>query len=321
MTDADVDGSHIRTLLLTFFYRQYPELIRREADGKTLHHLFIAQPPLFKVKKGKREIYLKNEQGLEDFLLESATEEVRLKTPTGLVEDAALRVLGKKALRYTQVLAAIEKKADSRIIDAMVNASKLSKADLKDEKATARALERMQAYFNAHAPELAEAEFELKKDAEHGGFKIVCPARYGGARKLTVVDFAFLDSPEYEELGRLAAELAAFGPAPYTLERRGAGKGEGPEPRTLERLDQLGGQLDAIGRKGLSISRYKGLGEMNAEQLWETTMDPATRTLLEVHADDLNAAEEIFSKLMGEEVEPRRAFIEQNALNVRNLDI
>jgi DNA gyrase subunit B len=321
MTDADVDGSHIRTLLLTFFYRQYPELIKRELDGKAAHHLYIAQPPLFKVKKGKRELYLKNEQGLEDYLLESATEEVRLVTSNGVVEGVQLRSLGKKALRYTQVLNAIEKKADSRIIDAMVNASKLSKADLQDEQAITRALARLQSYFERLAPELTGVEFELKKDAEHGGFKIVAPPRYGGARKLTVVDFAFLDSPEYEELGRLGAELSQHGPAPYSLERKEPEKGQAVELVALDRLDKLGGQLDAIGRKGLQISRYKGLGEMNAEQLWETTMDPGTRTLLEVHADDLNAAEEIFSKLMGDEVEPRRAFIEQNALKVRNLDV
>jgi DNA gyrase subunit B len=326
MTDADVDGSHIRTLLLTFFYRQYPELIKREIDGQdgnkqTLHHLYIAQPPLFKVKKGKREMYLKNEQSLEDHLLDSAAEEVRLLTQKGVVEGSQLRALGRKSLRYSQVLKAIEKKADSRIIDAMVNASKLSKADLQDQHATAKALERLQGYFEKYAPELSGVEFELKKDAEHGGFKIVAPPRYGGARKLTTVDFAFLDSPEYEELGRLGGDFAGYGPPPYTLERKEPEKGQPAEVAQLDRLDKLGTMLDGIGRKGLTISRYKGLGEMNAEQLWETTMDPSKRTLLEVHAEDLNAAEEIFSKLMGDEVEPRREFIEQNALKVRNLDI
>jgi DNA gyrase subunit B len=324
MTDADVDGSHIRTLLLTFFYRQYPEIIKREVsngDGETQsthHHLFIAQPPLFKWKKGKREGYLKNEQALEDFLLDTAVDEVRLVTRSGTVEGPALKTLGTKALRYSQVLTQIEKKADSRIIDAMVTASKLKKDDLKDQQATGRALARMQAHFNQFVPELAGVEFELQKDAEHGGFKIVCPARYGGARKNTVVDFAFLDSPEYEELGRLGEELATFGAPPYKLEPK---EKDGPAAVELDKLDKLGSSLDQMGRKGLQISRYKGLGEMNAEQLWETTMDPARRTLLEVHAEDGNAAESIFSTLMGEEVEPRREFIEQNALNVRNLDV
>ena len=317
MTDADVDGSHIRTLLLTFFYRQYPELIRRELDGKVAHHLFIAQPPLFKVKKAKRELYLKNEQALEDYLLRSATEEVKLVAPRRSVEGQELLALGKRSLRYAHVLAQIEKKADSRIIDALVGASKLTKEDLQDQAATSLALGRMQQYFNRFSPELAAVEFELKRDQEFGGFKIVCPARYGGARKHTVVDFAFLDSPEYEELRRLAADFSNFGTPPYRLEPMA----EGGAAIDLPRIDKLGETLDGIGRKGLQISRYKGLGEMNAEQLWETTMDPTVRTLLEVHADDLNAAEQIFSKLMGEEVEPRRAFIEQNALNVRNLDI
>jgi DNA gyrase subunit B len=325
MTDADVDGSHIRTLLLTFFYRQYPEIIKRSVNGegegaiaRTLHHLFIAQPPLFKWKKGKREGYLKNEAALEDFVLATATDEVRLVTKSGNVEGEALKALGKKALRYTQVLTQIEKKADSRIIDAMVTASKLKKDDLKDQSATAQALSRMQAHFNQFVPELASVEFELQKDAEHGGWKITCPARYGGARKNTVVDFAFLDSPEYEELGRLGEEMAKFGAPTYRLEAR---EGDGPQPVELDKLDKLGQLLDQMGRKGLQISRYKGLGEMNAEQLWETTMDPTKRTLLEVHAEDINAAETMFSTLMGEEVEPRRQFIEKNALNVRNLDV
>jgi DNA gyrase subunit B len=316
MTDADVDGSHIRTLLLTFFYRQYPEIIKREIEGRIAHHLFIAQPPLFKVKRGKREGYLKNEQALEDYLFEEATGDKKLVTPVRTVAGAELRALGKKALRYTQVLAQIEKKADSRIIDATVG---LTKNDLKDRNAAQKSLLRMQAHFARLDVDITVDGAELIKDAEHGGFKIMFPARYGGARKQTVIDFAFMDSPEYEELGRIGAELQSFGAAPYTLEATDP-KDEA-EPIVLDRLDRLGAELDAIGRKGLQIQRYKGLGEMNAEQLWETTMDPSKRTLLEVHAEDINAAEGIFSTLMGEEVEPRRAFIEQNALNVRNLDV
>ncbi len=323
MTDADVDGSHIRTLLLTFFFRQYPQIIKREIDNpdgtkSILHHLYIAQPPLFKVKRGKKELYLKNEQALEDFLFDSAIEDVKLTTKKGEIEGAALKTLGQRALRYTQVLAQTEKKGDSRIIDAMVRASALKKGDLTDEKAIAVALARLTDYFKQHAPELSGVELEIKKDADHGGYKVVCPTRFGGARKLTTIDFRLLDSPEWEELTRIGAELSSYGGAPFHLVSLADKDGA---PAELNRLDQLGEKLDAIGRKGLQISRYKGLGEMNAEQLWETTMDPKSRTLLEVHADDLNAANEIFSKLMGEEVEPRREFIEQNALNVRNLDV
>ncbi len=322
MTDADVDGSHIRTLLLTFFFRQYPELIKREvenADGtkKILHHIYIAQPPLFKVKRGKKELYLKNEQALEDFLLDAAVEDVKLVTGKSEVTGAALVALGRRALRYTKVLAQTEKKGDSRIIDAFVRASGLTKADLADEQQITKALARLTAYWKNSNSELAATELEIKKDTGHGNFKIVCPTRFGGARKTTTIDFRLLDSPEYEELTKIGAELGVH-PGPYAL----APVDNGKEATTqLARLDHLGDALETIGRKGLQISRYKGLGEMNAEQLWETTMDPKARTLLEVHADDLNAAEEIFSKLMGEEVEPRREFIEQNALNVRNLDV
>ncbi len=329
MTDADVDGSHIRTLLLTFFYRQYPELIRREIDqpdGSKLeaHHLFIAQPPLFKVKRGKKELYLKNEQGLEDFLLDSAVEDVVLASDRGEVSGPALKLLGKHALRYTQVLAQAEKKGDSRIIDAVVRIAELEKADLTSQAVLEKAIEPLRAHFAQPGSELAAIELNVVKDGEHGGWKVVSPARYGGAKKATTVDFRLLDSPEYEELVRLGAELAQHGRGPFRLVPHGdRSEKDKSKDAAIEllRLDKLGQALDQIGRKGLQISRYKGLGEMNAEQLWETTMDPKTRTLLEVHADDLNAAEEIFSKLMGEEVEPRREFIEQNALNVRNLDV
>ena len=307
MTDADVDGSHIRTLLLTFFYRQYPEIIANR-------FLFIAQPPLFKVKKGKREMYLKNEQALEEYLIGSATEELRLETPSGLVEGAALRKLAERSVRYSKVLAQIDKKADSRIVDALVKAGGLTRSDLGDGEATGRAVPGMQAYFVRFAPDLTDVRFDVLPDAEHGGFKIVCPTRLGGARKQTVVDFTLLDSPEYEELARLSTELSALGDPPYRLTGPG-------DPLTLDRIDQLTAHIDTIGRKGLAIQRYKGLGEMNAEQLWETTMDPSKRTLLEVRADDLAEAEKVFSMLMGEAVEPRREFIEKNALNVRNLDI
>ena len=311
MTDADVDGSHIRTLLLTFFYRQYPEIIANK-------YLFIAQPPLFKVKKGKRELYLKNEQALEDFLISSATEELRLVTPSRTVEGVELRTLAERTVRYSKVLAQVDKKCDARIVDALVKASGLGKGDLLADGEPLRAgLARMLEWFARFMPQLSDVKLEVAPDVEHGGVKIVCPTRLGGARKTTVIDFALLDSPEVEELSRLARELGALGEPPYRLEGGGLG-----EPITLDRIDQLTTQVDAIARKGgLTISRYKGLGEMNAEQLWETTMDPQRRSLLEVRADDLAEAERVFSMLMGEAVEPRREFIEQNALNVRNLDV
>jgi DNA gyrase subunit B len=220
-------------------------------------------------------------------------------------------------MHYGKVLAAIEKKADSRIVDALVRGSHLAKEDLQSAEKAAAALTRMQGWLDRFVPALADVKFELRPDAEHGGFKVVCPTRLGGARKTTVIDFTLVHSPEYEELARLAASFAALGDPPYQL----APKDSPDDQTTLERIDELVERVDQSGRKGLQIQRYKGLGEMNAEQLWETTMDPTKRTLLEVRADDLNEAERTFSMLMGEAVEPRREFIEQNALNVRNLDV
>jgi DNA gyrase subunit B len=309
MTDADVDGSHIRTLLLTFFYRQYPELLEKG-------YVYIAQPPLYKVKKGKRELYLKNEHAMEEFLIDTATEELRL-TPPGdgqSLEGDALKALVRKALRYKQVMRQIEKKADVRIVDAIVNASGLQKGALKDPAATAKALARMQDYLDRHYPDLSDAKFKLEPDPERGGYRIVLPQRAGGVRRTTIIDFGFLDSPEYVEVATLTAEFRHLGSPPYVLQKDG-------EKLEVERLDQLVDRTLEIGRRGLQIQRYKGLGEMNPEQLWETTMDPERRTLLQVRADDQGEAEKIFSVLMGDLVEPRRDFIEQNALNVRNLDV
>jgi DNA gyrase subunit B len=308
MTDADVDGSHIRTLLLTFFYRQYYELIERG-------YIYIAQPPLYKVKKGKKELYLKNEAALEDFLIDSALEELKLVPQSGTpITGEDLKRLVKLAGEARKALAAIDKKADSRIVYAIVKAG-LKKEDLKDATAIAKALKGpVQKYLDTTLPELSATEFKLVQDAEHGGFKIVAPPRPGGVRKETRVDFAFMDSPEYSRLAEINTQFAPLGPTPWALD-------DGKDRVEISRIDALVEQVDKIGRKGLAIQRYKGLGEMNPQQLWETTMDPDKRTLLQVRVDDTVEADKIFTVLMGDLVEPRREFIEQNALNVRNLDI
>ena len=317
MTDADVDGSHIRTLLLTFFYRQYRELV----DGSLgKHFIFIAQPPLFKVKKGNKEEYLKNEQALEEFLLRSTSEELVLESidadgkPALPVTGADLRELARQVTRYARALNAIDKKGDARVIDAVIKVGGADAALLRDEAQLRALQERVEAHLRSVKSDITELNAQVIPDEEHGGFQLLCPARFGGARKQTNIDFALFDSPEYSELSRLGARLAKYGPGPFTLV-------EGSNRHELNDLAELAALLDTIGRKGLQIQRYKGLGEMTAEQLWETTMDPARRTLLEVHADDVQQAESIFSMLMGEAVEPRREFIEQHALNVRNLDV
>jgi len=308
MTDADVDGSHIRTLLLTFFYRQYPEIIERG-------YLYIAQPPLFKIKRGKHEQYLKNEQSLEDFLIEAALDEIEVTGAGGKsFTGDKLKQLARLAYRYRKVMVGrIERMADARIVDALVMGAGVTVQTLADEAALKAAVVKAREYLTRVRPELAEGLFEVKADTAHGGFQLSCAARMGGARKQTVIDFGMANSPEWHELLAVRSELAPFA-GPWKLV-------QGQDTRELHRVDELVTRIDEIGRKGLTIARYKGLGEMNAEQLWETTMDPSKRVLLQVRVDAVEEASRIFSTLMGDLVEPRREFIEKNALNVRNLDV
>jgi DNA gyrase subunit B len=309
MTDADVDGSHIRTLLLTFFYRHFPEIVERG-------YLFIAQPPLYRVKRGKREFYLKNEQALEEFLLESATENLVLQPSGGgkVLRGDVLRQLARQAGRYRRLLRVLDRRMDARLVDAIIKAAHLSKTDLRDPKLIAKALGRLEEYFDAFAPELKDVVLKLAPDGEHGGYKIEAPVRPAGIRRATVIDFPFLDSPEFGDLTALHLELSVLGPPPYRLQAGG-------DAVEFGRMEDLGERINELGKKGLQIQRYKGLGEMNPEQLWETTMDPARRTLLQVRVEDAFEADRLFSTLMGDLVEPRRDFIARNALNVRNLDV
>jgi DNA gyrase subunit B len=309
MTDADVDGSHIRTLLLTFFYRHFPEIVERG-------YLYIAQPPLYRVKKGKKELYLKNEQALEEYLLESATESVLVRSSAGTppVSGDKVRHLARQAGRYKRVLRALDRKYDARLVDAFVKGARLQKSDLRDQAALMKVLARLPQYFASHAPELSEVVPKITADTEHGGFKIEVSARPGGVRKNTKIDFQLLDSPEYTDLTALYEELSTLGPPPYALE-------VGGDTVEFSKVEELADKVHDLGKKGLAIQRYKGLGEMNPEQLWETTMDPAKRTLLQVRVEDAFEADRLFSTLMGDLVEPRRDFIAQNALNVRNLDV
>jgi DNA gyrase subunit B len=312
MTDADVDGSHIRTLLLTFFYRHFREVVE-------LGYLYIAQPPLYRVKKGKKELYLKNEGALEEYLLESAAENLKLRSASaGNGNDSLageeLRRFARQAAKYKRLLHVIDRKYDARVIDGIVKSVRLTKEDLKDQMKVARAPQSLQKYFDRFAPELSDTTFKVVKDEEHGGFKLTAPAKGGGVRRPTTIDFELMNSPEFADLQALWAELAQLGEAPYVLEH-------GSEQVEFNRIEELGERVHEVGKKGLAIQRYKGLGEMNPEQLWETTMDPGRRTLLQVRIEDAYEADSLFSTLMGDLVEPRRAFIETNALNVRNLDV
>jgi len=310
MTDADVDGSHIRTLLLTFFFRHFPELIERG-------HIFIAQPPLFRVKKGKTEQYLKDEGALDAYLLELGTRDTELRSANGTTIGAeALRKVIRQQMRFDRVLEVVARQRKNReVVSALVRDLSLNAAALTDRDALAGIIERARARLSATAPDLAPLHFELADDAEHGGARIIVRVRQNGSAQETHIDSAFCAGPEFAELQRLAADLRIAGEPPFTIV-----SGE-KATTTAASLSGAVAELLAQARKGLDVQRYKGLGEMNPEQLWATTMNPESRTLLQVRVEDAYEADEIFSTLMGDEVEPRRRFIEDNALSVKNLDI
>ena len=310
MTDADVDGSHIRTLLLTFFYRQMPQLVE---NG----HLFIAQPPLYKIKKGKQERYLKDEPMLEDHLIELGTESIRLRASqngNGLVGQP-LQGYIKKIARWEKLMILIGKKKKNRtVVEALLLEDGFGEETLKNKSALESIEGRLASYVNLTAPEQAPLSCLLEEDAEHNCHKLVVATRANGTGYQTVIDREFLTSPEYREIKKLFADLSGIGLPPYAVE-------EGENKTPLKSLTEVLRYVMEGGKKGQYIQRYKGLGEMNPEQLWETTMNPETRVLLQVRIEDAVEADEIFSTLMGDEVEPRRRFIEEHALTVRNLDI
>jgi len=314
MCDADVDGSHIRTLLLTFFYRQMPEIVARG-------HLFIAQPPLYRVKKGKNEKYLKDDTELEDFLLDLGIDGVRFKAKGKDVSGQDLARLTKKLIRYRNLLNLMQKKGDPRIIDAFVEAAEIDKNLLKDGKRLDLELDKIATYLRKHYPEIIAKDFEmdLEKDAEHEAQRIVYKTMISSVPRKTVLDLEFLNSAEFNELRKLAREFTELGSGPFKLTYED-NKNQKLEAE-FEELDQVKDFILQQGQQGQDIQRYKGLGEMNPSQLWETTMDPERRTMKKVMVEDAIEADQIFTVLMGDQVEPRRQFIENNALTVKNLDI
>ena len=303
MTDADVDGAHIRTLLLTFFYRQMPELIERG-------HLYIAQPPLYKVTRGKSETYLKDHRGLEDYLIDNGLEEAVLIDGSGNERAGAdLRAIVSEARRTAKCLDDLHSRYARFVVEQAAIAGAFDPALLED---SARAGE--------IASELARRLDTLADETEKGwegsftddGYLVTREVR--GVTEAHALDMGLLRSLDARRLNEHHTELTEVYSAPAKL-RRKSGTIDIFGPRDL---------LDAVfetGRKGISMQRYKGLGEMNADQLAETTLDRDTRTLLQVKIGELDEADEIFSKLMGDVVEPRRAFIQENALLVGNLDV
>ena len=310
MTDADVDGSHIRTLLLTFFYRQMPDLLEKG-------HLYIAQPPLFRIKKGKKERYLKDEFALEEYLLTTGAGSLNLiclETQKNLT-GSRLFELTKKILHYEKLLKQMERKRKAKnVLDAFIQSPGFDLETLKEEETLQQAIKRVKDFIYTFYPEITPVEFELQKDAEHNCFNIRIFSQENGRKRMTLIDFGFLNSPEFEEMKKLAQEIHVIGTPPFQIDNAG-------KLVEIKNYFDLIEHVFMLGKKGLEIQRYKGLGEMNPEQLWETTMNPETRTLLQVKIEDAVEADAIFTVLMGDQVEPRREFIYQNALDVRNLDI
>ena len=310
MTDADVDGSHIRTLLLTFFYRRMPSLIERG-------YLYIAQPPLFKVKRRKKERYIKDESSLEKYLLECGAEGVEL-TPQGSsksYKDNRLLTLLEKALKYRKLLEKLDKKQwDKNILSALAFESGFTKDSLKEKESVREFFESFKRHASFFYPFVPPIEYSLIKDVEHSCFAICCLCKTNGIHRETLINFDLLTSTELEELRKIADKLKSIGNPPFTVTYN-------EEKLTYNTLSEVLEFVLQAGEKGQEIQRYKGLGEMNPEQLWETTMNPEKRTLFQVNIEDAIEADEIFTILMGDQVDPRKEFIYKNAINVTNLDI
>jgi DNA gyrase subunit B len=301
MTDADVDGSHIRTLLLTFFYRQMPELVERG-------HIYIAQPPLFRAKLGKEERYLKDEHELNAFMLRQALVDAALIPAAGRepIVGEALAELAKSYLLSGAVIDRVSRLVDRDALQAILRGVEVDLTRRDSAEASAEALE---AAIGGNGIAVAP-HFDQK--TERYQVKIE-RTRHGNVR-LSTIDTEFVHSGDYRQIRQTAEMLRGLIGAGASMQRGDKKQAVGDFP---EAMKWLLGEVE----KSMSLQRYKGLGEMNPAQLWETTMDPTVRRLLKVQIDDSIAADEIFTKLMGDEVEPRRAFIEMNALGVRNLDV
>ncbi|MEJ2565483.1 MAG: DNA topoisomerase (ATP-hydrolyzing) subunit B [Gammaproteobacteria bacterium] len=309
MTDADVDGSHIRTLLLTFFYRQMPELIERG-------HLYIAQPPLYKLKKGKQERYVKDDAELNKYLLEAALQDAQL-----MVNASAPPISGQAfedlASRYLAVMATIDRLArrvPATVLEAMIYVPSLDMADLLDQGKAQAWFGELQQRVNREDSGATHYDIRLEKEEGSDGYYATIIETAHGVSNLRELRADFFSSGEYRAIVELGQQLDGL-------------LGEGAYVQRGERSMQIKTFKEGLqwvmdeAKRGQHIQRYKGLGEMNPEQLWETTMNADSRRLLQVNIEDAVAADEIFTTLMGDQVEPRRDFIERNALSVANLDV
>ncbi len=326
MTDADVDGAHIRTLLLTFFFRQMPEIIERG-------HLYIAQPPLYKYRKGKVERYLKDDISLQAFLSDAALDSLEIRDADKKVLDrSTVKGLMTKLSRHDQLFRAISRRHQRAIIEYLVDNDKLDASSMADEKSVVKLKDQIIAHLTSVPKEHIFATGTVAFDEDTSRYNITFETRIKHIPQISRMNAGIFSSPELLELRRMKQQILEVAKAPFEYTRIKKAKPEkgekveteeenviqGGKIKNLEDMRQL---IEDEGRKGAYIQRYKGLGEMNPEQLAETTMEVDKRTLLRVDVQDAIESDLLFSTLMGDDVEPRREFIESNALNVKNLDI
>ncbi len=304
MTDADVDGAHIRTLLLTFFFRQMPELIERG-------HIFIAQPPLYKVTKGRSEQYLKNERALEDYLIDQGVDDAALHLENGEVRAGAdLAAIVNDARQVKHLIDGLHTRYDRRLVEQAAIAGALNSAVMNDPDAALAAVKKVAERLDSISDEIEQGwTGSIGRD---GGYLFEREVR--GVREAAMIDAALIDSADARKLDAHSARMREVFERPSVFRRKDLATPIYGQRSLLE-------AVFAAGRKGITMQRYKGLGEMNASQLWETTLDPNVRSLLQVRVKEADAADDLFTKLMGDDVEPRREFIQDNALSVVNLDV
>jgi DNA gyrase subunit B len=305
MTDADVDGSHIRTLLLTFLFRQLPEAIEKG-------YVYIAQPPLYRAKKGNSEIYLKDENALTEYLLEQGATGINIKGKSFEMKDIKTLIQGIDT--FYNYLARLTHRYNESVLEYFLENGINLRDIIKDKAALTKTFDALSAYVTEKQPEdITGAEYELTEDSEHDAFKVIFKTTRYGTVSENVFDYEEVNSSEFIELYELWNVIHNKAALPIVLEDEAE-----KEFKTFKAFRE---HVIENSKKGIYIQRYKGLGEMNPEQLWETTLNPENRTLLRITIDDAMAADETFSVLMGEEVSPRRKFIEDNALSVKELDV
>jgi DNA gyrase subunit B len=308
MTDADVDGSHIRTLLLTLFYRHLPEIVERG-------HLYIAQPPLFRYKKGKNEKYLKDSGELETYLVSSALNDANVEIDGSSVEVETLKTLVNKYRNYNESLESYDRHYDAFFLKTLVEDATLTAEMMKDKvKLEAYAKMIMTKLMPAGQVVLKKYDLKVEEDVKNLAYHLKVQIVSSLKTKNFKIGSQFADSSEFASLMNQFGGIEKFLKSTFAIKDQG-------NASSHEGLHAFAKFVSEDGRQGAYIQRYKGLGEMNPEQLWETTMDPKNRTLLQVKIEDTIDADQVFSVLMGDQVEPRREFVETNALNVRNLDI